>query len=153
MRIDETVKTEKTSDDRIVWFDVARLVAMFTLLCCHCANPFNWVPADSPVAGEVKLWGGIYGAMLRHSVPFFVMLTGALLLPVRQDAASFYKKKDLPGALAVSNLVRNLLPCALAFGCSGVRQRCRAFILSIRRQGFPHTITWRIAQTYRIASV
>lgn len=93
MRIDETVKTEKTSDDRIVWFDVARLVAMFTLLCCHCANPFNWVPADSPVAGEVKLWGGIYGAMLRHSVPFFVMLTGALLLPVRQDAASFYKKR------------------------------------------------------------
>lgn len=87
------IESGKLPDDRIVWLDVARFVAMFTLLCCHCANPFNWVPADSPIAGEVKLWGGIYGAMLRHSVPFFVMLTGALLLPVKRDASSFYKKR------------------------------------------------------------
>lgn len=93
MSNDVFVKFEKGSNDRIVWLDVARFVAMFTLLCCHCANPFNWVSADSPIAGEVKLCGGIYGAMLRHSVPFFVMLTGALLLPVKHDASSFYKKR------------------------------------------------------------
>lgn len=79
--------------ERIVWLDTVRLVAMFTLLCCHCANPFNWVSADSPIAADVKFWGGIWGAMLRHSVPLFVMITGALLLPVKGDIAVFYKKR------------------------------------------------------------
>lgn len=92
----ETIKTKTTGrlqGERIVWLDTVRLTAMLTLVCCHCANPFNWVPADSPLAGDIKFWGGIYGAMLRHSVPLFVMITGALLLPVRSEAGLFYRKR------------------------------------------------------------
>lgn len=77
----------------IDWLDTARLIAFITLACCHCANPFNWVPADSPLAADVKLWGGIWGAGLRHSVPFFVMITGALLLPIRGETSAFYRKR------------------------------------------------------------
>lgn len=80
-------------DGHIVWLDTARLVAFITLVCCHCANPFNWVPADSPIVADIKFWGGIWGAALRHSVPFFVMITGALLLPVRGEMSAFYKKR------------------------------------------------------------
>ncbi len=77
----------------VVWLDVVRMLAMFTLVCCHCANPFNWTPEGVPVQEGVKFWGAMWGSALRHSVPLFVMITGALLLPVRGDAGPFYKKR------------------------------------------------------------
>jgi surface polysaccharide O-acyltransferase-like enzyme len=77
----------------MVWLDVVRFVAMFTLVSCHCANPFNWAPETSPVIADIRFWGAIWGGILRHSVPLFVMITGALLLPVRGDAGVFYKKR------------------------------------------------------------
>lgn len=83
------------NSQRVVWLDVVRLVAMFTVVCCHSTDPFNFCP-DSSVGniGEIKLWGAVYGALLRPCVPLFVMLTGALLLPVSTpDTAAFYRKR------------------------------------------------------------
>lgn len=77
----------------IVWLDVVRFVAMFTVVCCHCTDPFNFYPGTPPNIGEIKLWGAIYGALLRPCVPLFVMITGALLLPVRGEISVFYKKR------------------------------------------------------------
>lgn len=77
----------------IVWLDVVRFVAMFTVVCCHCTDPFNFYPGTAPNIGEIKLWGAIYGALLRPCVPLFVMITGALLLPVRGEISVFYKKR------------------------------------------------------------
>ena len=89
----ETKQENKVvTKEHIVWLDTARLVAMFTLVCCHCANPFNWGAQGSPMAAEIEFWGGIYGAMLRHSVPLFVMITGALLLPIHDGMRKFLKK-------------------------------------------------------------
>ena len=69
------------------------LVAMFTVVCCHCTDPFNFYPGTSPDIVDIKFWGAVYGAALRPCVPLFVMITGALLLPVRGDASAFYKKR------------------------------------------------------------
>jgi len=80
-------------NQHIVWLDVVRFIAMFTVVCCHCTDPFNFYPGTAPNIGEIKLWGAIYGAVLRPCVPLFVMITGALLLPVRGDASTFYKKR------------------------------------------------------------
>lgn len=77
----------------VVWLDVARFIAMFTVVCCHCTDPFNFYPGTAPNIEEIKLWGAIYGAALRPCVPLFVMITGALLLPVKGDASTFYKKR------------------------------------------------------------
>lgn len=77
----------------IVWLDVVRFIAMFTVVCCHCTDPFNFYPGTAPNIGEIKLLGAIYGAVLRPCVPLFVMITGALLLPVRGNASTFYKKR------------------------------------------------------------
>lgn len=77
----------------IVWLDVVRFIAMFTVVCCHCTDPFNFYPGTAPNIGEIKLRGAIYGAVLRPCVPLFVMITGALLLPVRGNASTFYKKR------------------------------------------------------------
>ena len=82
-----------SSPQRVVWLDVVRLVAMFTVVCCHCTDPFNFYPGDSPDIDEIKFWGGVYGAVLRPCVPLFVMITGALLLPVRGEVSVFYRKR------------------------------------------------------------
>ena len=66
---------------------------MFTVVCCHCTDPFNFYPGTSPDIVDIKFWGAVYGAALRPCVPLFVMITGALLLPVRGDASAFYKKR------------------------------------------------------------
>ena len=80
-------------NQHIVWLDVVRFIAMFTVVCCHCTDPCNFYPGTAPNIGEIKLWGAIYGSVLRPCVPLFVMITGALLLPVRGDASTFYKKR------------------------------------------------------------
>ena len=80
-------------NQHIVSLDVVRFIAMFTVVCCHCTDPFNFYPGTAPNIGEIKLWGAIYGSVLRPCVPLFVMITGALLLPVRGDASTFYKKR------------------------------------------------------------
>ena len=36
---------------------------MFTVVCCHCTDPFNFYPGTAPNIGEIKLWGAIYGAV------------------------------------------------------------------------------------------
>lgn len=80
--------------EHIVWLDVVRFVAMFTVVCCHSADPFNFYPGDPPVnIEEIKFWGAAWGSFLRPCVPLFVMITGALLLPVKGDTSVFYKKR------------------------------------------------------------
>ena len=87
--------TNPTVKTHVVWLDVVRLIAMFTVVCCHCTDPFNFYPGDSPIIGNIKFWGAAYGAFLRPCVPLFVMITGALLLPVREETSIFYKKRIL----------------------------------------------------------
>lgn len=87
-------KTILTANKHIVWLDVMRFVAMFTVVCCHCADPFNFYPGEPPTnIDEIKFWGAAYGAFLRPCVPLFVMISGALLLPVKGEASVFYKKR------------------------------------------------------------
>ena len=84
---------ELQQKNHIVWLDVVRLIAMFTVVCGHCTDPFNFYPGTASNIDEIKFWGAVYGAVLRPCVPLFVMITGALLLPVRGDASVFYKKR------------------------------------------------------------
>lgn len=42
---------------RIVWLDVVRLVAMFTVVCCHCTDPFNFYSGDSTAElDRIRFW-------------------------------------------------------------------------------------------------
>lgn len=92
--MEDKTKTILSTKTHIVWLDVMRLVAMFTVVCCHCADPFNFYPGEPPAnIADIKFWGAAYGAFLRPCVPLFVMITGALLLPVKGDTSVFYKKR------------------------------------------------------------
>lgn len=40
----------------IVWLDVVRLVAMFTVVCCHSADPFNFYAGDPTADIASIIW-------------------------------------------------------------------------------------------------
>lgn len=80
--------------NRIVWADVLRLIAILMVIGIHCSDPFNVSP-EARSNPEYNLWGSIYGAFLRPCVPLFVILTGMLLLPVREEIGRFYRKRML----------------------------------------------------------
>ena len=81
------------SDNRIVWLDVIRCVAMILVIGVHCIDPFYISPTMRAIP-EYTHWAAIYGSLLRPSVPLFVMMTGLLLLPVKkQPLGKFYKKR------------------------------------------------------------
>ena len=71
------------ADNRMVWLDVVRCVAMLMVIGVHCIDPFFLLRCASFPSTH---WAAIYGSLLRPSVPLFVMMTGLLLLPVRATA-------------------------------------------------------------------
>lgn len=105
--------TNSVVKDHVVWLDVVRFVAMFTVVCCHSADPFNFYPGEPPAnIEEIKFWGAAWGAFLRPCVPLFVMITGALLLPVKAEASVFYKKRitRVLWPFLIWSVVYNLFP-------------------------------------------
>ncbi len=88
------------------------LLPCLPLSVATAQTPFNFYPGTAPNIDEIKLWGAIYGALLRPCVPLFVMITGALLLPVRGEVSVFYKKR-IPRVLwpfLIWSVIYNLFP-------------------------------------------
>ena len=86
----EPTLTRQTPAQHIVWLDVVRLVAMFTVVCCHCTDPFNFYPGTSPDIVDIKFWGAVYGAALRPCVPLFDDYR-CIAVAGTGDASAFYK--------------------------------------------------------------
>lgn len=81
------------TDNRIVWLDVVRLAAILMVIGVHCIDPFYISPTMRAIP-EYTHWAAIYGSLLRPSVPLYVMMTGLLLLPIKQQPLGpFYKKR------------------------------------------------------------
>ena len=84
-----------TTQNRIIWLDVMRWVAMFGIVFCHAGDPFNF-STSAGTDSDFIWWGAIWGSLVRYSVPLFVMITGALLLPIHEETlGGFYKKRIL----------------------------------------------------------
>lgn len=75
---------------RLYWVDVLRLVAMLMVIAAHCVDIYNATPQDDPMN---SFWGVFIGSLMRPSVPLFAMMTGLLLLPVKESAKEFYLKR------------------------------------------------------------
>jgi surface polysaccharide O-acyltransferase-like enzyme len=81
-----TTKDEK----RIIWLDLVKFIAIFMMIAVHCTD--NVTPAERSEPWY-NLWGSFYGSFMRPAIPLFVMVTGALLLPVKQNSITFYNKR------------------------------------------------------------
>lgn len=54
--------------EHVVWLDTVRLVAMFTVVCCHSADPFNFYTGGSTDDLEaIKFWGAHWHGASRYA--------------------------------------------------------------------------------------
>lgn len=79
-----------TTTTRQTWLDLLKAIAIFMMIAVHCTD--NVTPAERSEPWY-NLWGSLYGSLLRPAIPIFVMVTGALLLPVRQTMTAFYARR------------------------------------------------------------
>lgn len=82
--------SKSANNQRIVWLDFLRLTALLMVIAAHSVDIFNATPQQDPVAG---FWGVFIGSLMRPSVPLFAMMTGLLLLPIKESAGEFYRKR------------------------------------------------------------
>ena len=78
-------------DNNILWVDLIRIVASFSVVMLHCAAPllykYNSIPA-------VDWWAGnIYDSAVRASVPLFFLISGYLLLGKQEPLLAFVQKR------------------------------------------------------------
>ncbi len=100
---------QRLNQDFIPWVAVVRAVAIFMVLAAHISD--NVSPAERSTDLYMS-WVPYYGSLLRPCVPFFVMLTGFLMLPVKEDIGTFLKKR-LPRVLipfAIWIFIYNAMP-------------------------------------------
>lgn len=96
-------------EKRIIWLDFVKFIAIFMMIAVHCTD--NVTPAERSEPWY-NLWGSFYGSFMRPAIPLFVMVTGALLLPVEQNISAFYKKRltRLLVPFIIWSLLYNLFP-------------------------------------------
>lgn len=102
------------NDKRIVWLDFVKFIAIFMMIAVHCTD--NVTPAERSEPWY-NLWGSFYGSFMRPAIPLFVMVTAALLLPVRQNISAFYKKRltRLIVPFIIWSVLYNLFPWITAW--------------------------------------
>lgn len=77
----------KPKKERIEYLDLIRVIACIMVIMAHCCDTFIFL-TDSP---NPDAYGFV--AFLRPCVPFFIMLSGALILPMQTDSATFFKRR------------------------------------------------------------
>ena len=77
-------------NERVVWLDLLRFVAILMVIAAHSVDIYNATPQENR---DNSFWGAFIGSMMRPCVPLFAMMTGMLLLPIREKAGEFYRKR------------------------------------------------------------
>ncbi|QZE14809.1 acyltransferase family protein [Halosquirtibacter laminarini] len=73
-----------SSQKRIGYMDLVRVIACFMVMMIHVRFAFDL---------KTETATQFYVAFLRPCVPFFIMISGALLLPLKNDSYTFFKKR------------------------------------------------------------
>ncbi len=77
---------------RIPWLDNIRVFACILVIASHIVGQFFVSPPFTP-DNETFAWSSFYTVLVRVSIPLFFMISGALLLPVRDTTGQFLKKR------------------------------------------------------------
>lgn len=73
--------------------DIIRVLACYLVIQLHTGE-FYYIGANGTVLdGLGPFWVGIINSLCRTAVPLFVMVSGFLLLPVKEDISTFFKKR------------------------------------------------------------
>lgn len=77
---------------RIPWLDNLRVLACFLVIVSHIVGQFFVTPPFT-LENETFACSSYYTVLVRVSIPLFFMISGALLLPVREATGLFLKKR------------------------------------------------------------
>lgn len=89
MKFSQTISAG--NHQNINWINNLRLIAMFAVVVLHTASPLLFLVKDAHI--NDWLAADIYNALVRFSVPVFVMITGALLLQREYQLGDFLKRR------------------------------------------------------------
>ncbi|MCT4590661.1 MAG: acyltransferase family protein [Carboxylicivirga sp.] len=80
-----------TRRERIIYLDVLRVLAIFMVILMHAGDPYLWDAATKTFGPECSF----YCALLRPCVPLFIIMSSILLLPIKTDTTTFFKRRFL----------------------------------------------------------
>lgn len=77
--------------NRILWIDVIRVIAIFSVVLLHVSSPYLYEFMKIPMD---EWWvANLYDSMVRMSVPLFFMITGVIFLKIKNEPLIVYFKK------------------------------------------------------------
>lgn len=75
---------------RIAFLDYTRVIACFMVILVHSCEFFYLSGSNT---SEELFWANLIDSALRASVPIFVMMSSYLLLPLKDDTGTFFKRR------------------------------------------------------------
>ena len=75
--------------ERIVYLDVLRVLATFMVIMVHLGDAYIYDGATMTF-GKESTW---FAVLLRSSVPLFIIMSSILLLPIKTDTTTFFKRR------------------------------------------------------------
>ena len=75
--------------NRIVYLDVLRVLATFMVIMVHLGDAYIYDGATMTFGNE-STW---FAVLLRSSVPLFIIMSSILLLPIKTDTRTFFKRR------------------------------------------------------------
>ena len=84
--------------NRVAWIDFARVLAIISVVVCHAIEIYFFDVWTGKISATSFNWyfGQILYSLGRLGVPFFLMITGTLMLGRTFDIKKFYKNSLLP---------------------------------------------------------
>lgn len=99
--------------DRVVFLDYLRVIACFMVILVHSCE-FFFINGDSIGIRTISdgFWVSVIDSAFRAAVPLFVMASAYLLLPLKDDASRFFKRRFVRVVIpfAVWSLLYAVLP-------------------------------------------
>jgi len=85
--------TNLVQKEKLFWIDNLRAIAIIGVIFLHVSGPLIYQFGIVPMSWW---WtGNIFNSLVRGSVPIFLMVTGALLLPKEYNLSTFLRKRFL----------------------------------------------------------
>ena len=73
--------------------DILRVLASYLVIQVHTGEFYYISPTGTVLSGENPFWVGVLNSICRTAVPLFVMISGFLLLPIKEEMTPFFKKR------------------------------------------------------------